>query len=471
MTNSKLAWRNLWRNKRRTLITAASVFFAVFFALVMRSIQLGSYDYMYKNVIESYSGYLQLQQTDWWYEKTINNSFEYDSEIRETLTNDENVLELIPRLESFSLASSGANTKGVMIMGIDPVKESLLSDISKKVAKYQLTPEAIEKITIDENFSEKIIKNAELFEGNYFNNKERLLTDLGINIDDADKYMPLLEPYCSIEGSQIELGDPGVWIGTGLADYLLLNPGDTLVLMGQGYHGTTAAGKFPVRGLLELPVSEISGRIVYMPYDIAQQFYNTGNQLTSVVLHLKNNDDRAIEDTKERLDDSVPPKTRITDWKEMNEVVIQQMEADNVSGMFMIGILYIVIAFGIIGTVLMMTAERKREFGVLVAIGMQKKKLASIISYEMIFIGLLGVIAGALVSIPIILYGVEHPLIFKGEIAHMMEEYDFEPKLVFESINLYFIWQLLVVGIMVLISLIHPVRKILNIKVVNALRA
>src|SRR5665647_1559052 len=113
-----MAWRNLWRNKRRTLITVASVFFAVFFALLMRSLQLGSYDNMFRNVIESYTGYLQVQQEDFWDNKTVDNLFLFSPEISQTIEKDQNVITTVPRFESFALASSGTLTKGVLVMGI-----------------------------------------------------------------------------------------------------------------------------------------------------------------------------------------------------------------------------------------------------------------------------------------------------------------------------------------------------------------
>ena len=471
MKNFKMAWRNLWRNRRRTMITVASVFFAVFFALVMRSLQLGSYDYMYKTAIESYSGYLQLQQQQWWNDKTVDNAFNYSESLDDALTKDPNVSGTVPRFESFALAAYGPNTKGVMVMGIDPEKETMLSDISNKKVRYRLTPEAIANITDDPSFPEKTKNLIENCENYSYTSESRLLNDLGLNPEKDRALLPKLTKYAQFDNGDIEMGKPGVWIGDRLSKYLELFIGDTLVLIGQEYHGTTAAGKYEIKGIIRQPAPDIDNKIVYLPVDIAQQLYNAPGLLTSVALHLNETDDKSVKSTSERLAKEIPDNTRIVDWHEMNEVMIQQMEADNISGMFMIGILYLVITFGIFGTVLMMTSERRREFGVLVAIGMQKKKLASVVTYEMLLIGLLGVAIGSIICIPIILYGVQHPIIFKGELAHMMEQYDFEPKLVFEPINSYFLWQAFVVGLMVLISLLNPLRKILNLKVVNALKA
>ena len=136
------------------------------------------------------------------------------------------------------------------------------------------------------------------------------------------------------------------------------------------------------------------------------------------------------------------------------------MDADDKGGQIMLGILYLVIAFGIFGTVLMLTAERKREFGVLVAIGMQKKKLASIMTLEMFLIGLLGLLGGAAVATVLILYGVDHPIIFKGETAKMFEEYGMEPKMAFWTIDSYYISQMVIVMTMVILAIAYLFREV-----------
>jgi len=471
MNNLKLAWRNLWRNRRRTFITSASVLFAVFFALFFRSMQLGSYDHMYRNVIESYTGYIQIQQQDFWDEKTVDNTFAYDRSLEEQVLADENVLAAIPRFESFALASSGPKTKGVLVMGIDPDKETHLSKVSDKMVRFRLTPENVQKISEDPAIPEAVKELASLFVNSAYTNSSRLQLDLGIKDKEAAELMPLIETHSRFINGSIAMGEPGAWVGEKLAQYLNLDIGDTLVMISQGYHATTAAGKYEIKGIIKLPLPDLDNKIVYLPLDICQSLFNADGNLSSLALAVKDNNDKSIGQTMQRIREEVPETLRIMEWREMNDIMVSQMDADNKSGMIMIGILYLVIAFGVFGTVLMLTAERRREFGVLVAIGMQKKKLASIMSFEMLLIGLLGILGGALVATAIILYGVDHPLIFKGEMAKMWEDYGFEPKMVFWGIDTYYIWQIVIVALMVFLSLLYPVRKIFGMKVVNALRA
>jgi ABC-type lipoprotein release transport system permease subunit len=413
MNNVKMAWRNLWRNRRRTLITVASVFFAVFFALIMRSGQLGAYDHMYRNVIESYTGYIQIQHEDFWDNKIIENTFAYSQTLEQKVSGTPNIVSTVPRFESFALASSGPLTKGVLVMGIDPEKEKYLSDVKSK----------------------------------------------------------LITGKDSSGSEYIRLGEPGILMGSKLSSYLKIGVGDTLILLGQGYHGTTAAGKFRVKGIVRLPTPDLDNKIVYLPYDIAQEFYNAPGMLTSLAVSIMANNDEIINGTIAALTSQIASPLKVLGWREMNKLMINQMDADNKSGMIMILILYLVIAFGIFGTVLMMTAERRREFGVLVAIGMQKTKLAVVVTIEMIFTGLLGICSGMLCAWPVIIYGHLHPIRFSGDMAKIYEDYGLEPVIPFLLADWYFFWQAVVVVVIIFIALIYPLRKISKMQVVNSLKA
>ena len=471
MNNLKLAWRNLWRNRRRTLITSASIFFAVFFALVMRSIQLGSYDHMYKNAIESYTGYIQVQHKDFWDEKIVDNTFHLDPLLEQQVLGDENVEATIPRFESFALASNGPQTKGVLVMGVDPVKEKYLSKVSDKMVKFRLSPEAINRIQQDPGLPEKVKELAGIFENSAYTNSSRLQMDLGIDDKKASELLPANEAHAAFTNGAIQIGEPGVWVGEKLSQFLQLGIGDTIVLISQGYHASSAAFKYEIKGIVKLPLPDIDNKIVYLPLDICQELFNAEHLLTSLALSVFDNGDKAIGETVQRLSALVTEDHKVMEWREMNEIMVSQMDADDKGGQIMLGILYLVIAFGVFGTVLMLTAERRREFGVLVAIGMQKKKLASIMTMEMLLIGLIGILAGALVASIVILYGVEHPIIFKGETAKIFEEYGMEAKMAFWNIDTYYIWQMIIVSFMVLLAIIYPLRKIFGMKVVNALRA
>lgn len=119
-----LAWRNIWRNRRRTLITVSSIFFAVLLALVMRSMQLGSYDKMVRDIVGQYTGWIQIHAAGYWDEQTINHTMAVKPSILDTIHAIPGVHAILRRLESFALASGDSRTRGVQVIGIDPQAET-----------------------------------------------------------------------------------------------------------------------------------------------------------------------------------------------------------------------------------------------------------------------------------------------------------------------------------------------------------
>lgn len=453
------------------MITAASVFFAVFFALVMRSFQLGAYDVMFRNVIESYTGYIQLQNVEYADEPSLDNSFEINDELIKKVESDPNVTIVVPRLESFALAASGSRTQGVMVLGIDPEKEDKVSDMRNRMVKYRLSPGAISALKND-SLPPRTKKLLDLFTNESFASVGRMMLDLGISEDDSALLLPLLREKASFPNRYIAADDPqGVLIGTGLSEFLKINTGDTMVLMGQGYHGTSAAGRYVISGIVRLPAPDIDNIIVYMPIEAAGELFAAQGMATSAVLRLKSNEDGDVYATADRLRQFIASPLEVKTWHDLNALLINQMEADNRSGMLMIGILYLVIAFGVFGTVLMMMAERRREFGMLVSIGMQKSKLAKVVSLEMIMIGFLGVAAGVVASLPLVIYGNLHPLRFTGEMARMYEDYGFDPVMPTLLPDTYYLWQSVIVLIIIAIAIIFSIRKIFRINVIDSLKA
>ncbi|HBH24959.1 MAG TPA: ABC transporter permease [Cytophagales bacterium] len=404
-TNFKLAWRNLWRNKKRTLITLASIFFGVLIATVMSSMQEGSYTSMIQNIVKFYSGYIQIQHEDYWDNKTINNTFEPVDSIFETVESNELITNYAPRLESFALASSEALTRGSAVIGIDPEKENEITGLGKWV----------------------------------------------------------------VEGEYLRADVDHVLVGSELAKYLELGVGDTLVLLSQGYHGVSAAGKYAISGLLRFPNPEMNKQSVYIPIRTAQQLYGAPNRLTSLALMVEDQYDleKAIEGLRQKVG---RPYVAMT-WEEMHPELLQMVEADRAGAVVMKAILYILIGFGIFGTILMMVAERIREMGVMVAVGMQKTTLAMLLFIETILIGFMGVLAGFAGSVPVIAYYFNNPIKLTGDAAATMEEMGIEPYMYFSWMPSVFYNQVITIFVITAIIALYPIISALRLKVHMALHA
>jgi ABC-type lipoprotein release transport system permease subunit len=468
----KIAWRNLWRNRRRTIITSASVFFAVFFAVIMRSYQLGSYDNMINNIIDSFTGHLQVQHVKYQDNPLIDNSFEYNDSLVSAISMIENVVSVTPHLESFTLASSGTQTKGAAVIAIDPLKERNFSDPENKLVKYRITEESVRQLIDSFSVPDNIIKNVKNIIGRSYSSSAKLILELGLNDEDQEIYMPGILKYSEVSNEYLTENDEGILVADRLASFLKVDIGDSVILMGQGYHGVSASGIFPVRGIIKIPSPDIDNKLILMTIPAAQKFYDAEGRITSLVINLTDKSDRTIKTVKSGINSLLPDKNIVTKtWYELNPILYQQIQGDNQTGIVMLGVLYFIIFFGIFGTVLMMVSERKREFGVLVAIGMQKGKLKRIISIEMLFLGAIGLACGLIASVPLILYFYYFPITLTGDLANMMEDWGWEAVMPTAWFGPYFYWQAVIIALMVFLATIYPLRKIDKLKEIEALRS
>lgn len=463
----RISWRNLWRNRRRTLITAASIFFAVFFSIIMRSFQIGTYDHMIHQVIESYSGYIQIQHRDFADDPSIDNAFLPEKGYIESIQNQPNVRIAAPRIESFGLASNGIQTKGVIITGIDLVKERALSNPEEKLVRYKISDLLLERLKKQVKLSSQQWTYLHSIYQQSFMKEEALREMLQTNQFGESAIDQILKT-AYIPSKYIMADDSGALISDRLSLFLKLNVGDTLVLMGQGYHGASAAQLFPIRGIIQMPSIELDNKLVVLPIDKAGEFFSLEDRITSININL--NQTKLLKKTKNQLSTMSFDKTFVVrDWMEVSPTLKQQIEGDSKSGLILIGILYLIVFFGIYGTVQMMLSERRREFGMMVAIGMKQHLLAKMLVLEMAFLGFIGILSGALATIPILLLGHYYPIQMTGDLAKMYQDYGFDPVLPLALFDAYFFNQILVVFMMVLVASVLPIRKILKIKPVKSI--
>jgi putative ABC transport system permease protein len=399
----RLAWRNIWRNKRRTLITVSSIMFAVVFALFVESIERGAHDIMIENMTQFHTGYIQVQDYRFEDEPSLDNAFYSDTSFINRISGMEEIEFTAPRIETFMLAAGEEITRGAYVIGIDTEKEHQLNELKNR-----------------------------LTQGRFF-----------------------------------EPGDGTVVLGDGLANRLNLAVGDSLVLLGQGRFGMTASGLFEISGLLQHPLREMNNQLVYLSIPDAQWLLSAEDHITSLLVT-----PAIIRDTEfiaEKLQaDLHDDDLTVLTWREMIPELVEALEFDRATTRIMMGILYVVIGFGIFGTILTMTMERLREFGILLSVGMQRVRLAFVVFIETFFITILGVLAGFVLGIFPILYFHYNPIVLGGDMEDLVADWGIEPVMPAAIAPDIFLWQGLIIFILTTIICFYPTIKILTLKILEA---
>ncbi len=399
-----LAWRNIWRNKRRTLITVSSVLFAYVLATALLSFAEGFQRQLKETMIRQETGYLQIQDAYYFDEPSLDHTLEYGDNIKQAVAEfDEEIDYVVPRIQGFSLAAKEMSTRPAMVTGILPGQENKIRNLSGNMVRGEMFSE-------DDDFAV---------------------------------------------------------IAKGLADLLKLDIGDTLILIGQGYQAVTATGMFEVGGIIEFQLPEQNNTAVFLPLKEAQWYFAADNRLTNLIIMPADPDqiNRLASELQSRLDDEwYTAKT----WKELMPDMVGLMQMQNTVYTGIAWIFYIIVGFGIFGTILTMLYERMQEFGILLSIGMKRIQLGIIGLIETILIGLLGTTAGVLTALPIVYIFQQFPIKFTGEMAEYILRFGMEPVFPFVIDKHIFINQAYTVfGITLLIGL-YTMRKMYSIQILEA---
>lgn len=400
----QLAWKNLWRNRSRTLITVAAIFFAVILSTIAESLKKGVFENLVKNVVSFYTGYIQVHKTGYQDEQILDNGFMQDSNVEKLIYSNTNISVVTPRLEAFALASSEELAKGCMITGISPGKEHNITGLKNR-----------------------------LISGDYLHDE-----------------------------------DSAVLLAEGLAGQLKLSTGDTIYLVGQGYHGATAAGKYPVKGILKFGSPQLNEKILYMSLPAAQAFFSAEGLITSYVLSIHSEKDVVAAASEIRK--AIGKDYEVLTWEELLPDIKQHIATDTNNMKVVQGVLYLLICFGIFSTMLMMMLERKFEMGMLVAIGMKKAKMIVLFIAESVFTVLIGCLAGIAVSIPLVYYLNRHPIRIGGDTAAAYERFGFEAIFPTSTESSIFLWQAFIVLLIGLGLSLYPALKVIQLKPVTAMK-
>jgi len=336
-----LAWRNIWRQKRRTWLTAVAMIFSNILLVSMISLQFGSYDMMIGNTLQTLTGHIQVQHPKYQSDHKIRYTMPHIRALSAYLRGSLEPAGVAARAEAFALASSDQRSFGIDVLGVEPEFEFSVSTL----------PGLIE----------------------------------------AGRYLS--------DGATAE-----IVIGSVLARNLKVTVGDEITLLGSDLQGGFAAGIATIVGIIESGSPELDRTIAEVPLAWFQEVFAMADSGHAIVIRcadLESTRDTAAK-VRSLMSNDFPWSVR--DWEALQPGLKQAIQADLSSGWFMYGVLVLLVSFSVLNTMLMSVLERTREFGVLMALGVPPAKLSSLVMFETILIAGLGLLIGVALGWMVTLY-------------------------------------------------------------------
>ncbi len=340
----KIAFRNLFRQKRRTVFTALSMFGG----FVLAAFFIGFADGAYNGIIDIFTrnrlGHIQIHKKDYLDNPSIYKTIDDVDEINNLLENTKKVENWTPRLFSAGLVSVGEETAGAQITGIDPEKENLTTHFEKKIVKGR-------------NFSSEPSHEAIL--------------------------------------------------GKGLAKILKTGLNEEVIIISQAADGSIANDIYTIVGISETG-NDTEDRIsFFLHIKDAQKLFVLDERIHEMAITVESLNDvrKTTQVLKQELSDT---ELSVAPWQVFARSFYIAMKADKEGMWIMLVIIMIIVAVGVLNTVLMSVLERQREYGVLRAVGTKPAQIIKLVLAELNIIAVICVVAGAIIAFLLNSFFVSH---------------------------------------------------------------
>ncbi len=328
----RLAWRSLWRNKRRTLITVSSIGFGLAFAVFFVALGEGMYGQMVDQVVRMQAGHVTLEHRGYEAAPAVDLYIAVSPDLRRKVASVPGVERTKLHVLGQGIAKSATGTVTAALMGVEPELERLTSPL----------------------------------------------------------------PEHMVQGSFLEQGDGAlVVVGSELAGRLDVEVGKKVVLTTNDAQGDLVEELCRVKGIFRTGSDELDGYFIQMPLDFARRLFRMPEETATrlgVVLGKADAQQRVLTDVR-GLD--LPPSAVVRPWQEVLPELAAYIRMDRASNWIFQGILVFLILFTILNTLLMSVMERQREFAVLLALGTLPGQIRLQLLIESAFLGLAGCALGA----------------------------------------------------------------------------
>ena len=410
-----LAWRNLWRHRKRTIITLSSIAIGFGLAVLSIGIQDGHHNSLIRNAIKLGEGHLTVQPRGY-IEAPANHKYLSNGLVLSKKLTSLNVAGSIEaRISLQVLASTANNSVGVVLEGLS---------------------------------------------------------------SESDPRVDMLRPQL-VKGKWIKTGDDrGIVIGEGMASKLKAKLGSKVVLMAGKKGGDSQAQLGRVRGIFKSQVPEMDDYLIFSDLHFSRRFLQgegadvLKQPVTRFAIFLDNPD--TLYDWKNKVKSAIESEQVIVmDWQEMMPQLVQFIIIDDAGNYIFLILILIMVIFGVLNTVLMSVLERTREFGLLRALGLSRRNLLTLVFFESFLMGLLAIIVGWIVGGGIHLWfsqqGIDFTAIM-GEGGNVMMGTFMDP-IVYTELSWDRVTQLTtIIFVATLSSGIYPAIKAARITPVEALR-